>query len=569
MNSNTNNIKRRVIYLLFFFVFSTNISAQKYNLEIVNNKTEKISFFKKNYKKIYTDSIYIYPELYKYLNYLFSKGYLSASFDSVYFSDTEVKAYLYLGEKYIISNIFFDDKDKEIIRKLKIKKKNVKNITLNPLILENIYNKIIKYYENNGYPFVTLKNDSVKFVENKIEIKLKISKNIKVKIKNIHIKGEYKISEIFIKKYLSLSENELYNQSIISEISPKIDEIDFVNEIKIPEVEFYGKNADVYLYIKTKKANQFNGIIGFIPDREDENKLSFTGDISVKLLNTFNKGESLSLKWNKPDKYSQRLKLNFNYPYLFGSSFGTLLDFGLDKKDTTYLTLDFKPELKYYFRNNDKISLFLKYKNSMILSSKYIDTTIYSDAESTLVGFGFDSERLDYKYNPAKGYSFYTDISTGKRISNGESKSDSRVKLFAEYYSRIYKNLVLKLAVKNEYIFSEGEMFMNEMIRIGGFNSIRGFDQDEIYTSAYSIGSVELRYLFEKKSNFYIFFDIAKYMKNNINENIFKNIFGYGAGLNFETKAGIFSLSYALGKQQNNNIQLSNSKIHIGYVNVF
>ena len=45
--------------------------------------------------------------------------------------------------------------------------------------------------------------------------------------------------------------------------------------------------------------------------------------------------------------------------------------------------------------------------------------------------------------------------------------------------------------------------------------------------------------------------------------------FGIGAGINFETKAGIFGLNYALGSQNNNPLSIKNAKIHFGYVNYF
>lgn len=45
--------------------------------------------------------------------------------------------------------------------------------------------------------------------------------------------------------------------------------------------------------------------------------------------------------------------------------------------------------------------------------------------------------------------------------------------------------------------------------------------------------------------------------------------FGFGAGFSFGTNLGIFSISYALGKQFNNPIELKNGKVHFGYVTYF
>ena len=47
------------------------------------------------------------------------------------------------------------------------------------------------------------------------------------------------------------------------------------------------------------------------------------------------------------------------------------------------------------------------------------------------------------------------------------------------------------------------------------------------------------------------------------------NPFSGGIGINFETKPGIFSISYALGAQENNPILFKTAKIHFGFVNYF
>ena len=44
---------------------------------------------------------------------------------------------------------------------------------------------------------------------------------------------------------------------------------------------------------------------------------------------------------------------------------------------------------------------------------------------------------------------------------------------------------------------------------------------------------------------------------------------GVGLGMAFETKAGIFNISYANGKRNDLKFDLRESKIHIGYLNYF
>ena len=81
--------------------------------------------------------------------------------------------------------------------------------------------------------------------------------------------------------------------------------------------------------------------------------------------------------------------------------------------------------------------------------------------------------------------------------------------------------------------------------------------------------ALEYRFLLDKNSYFFGFFNAAYYEKRIINEFVHDTPYGFGTGLSFETKAGIFNITYALGKQFDNPILLRAAKIHFGIISVF
>jgi hypothetical protein len=83
----------------------------------------------------------------------------------------------------------------------------------------------------------------------------------------------------------------------------------------------------------------------------------------------------------------------------------------------------------------------------------------------------------------------------------------------------------------------------------------RGFNEESILASTFSIVNLEYRYLLEENSFLFAFFNGAYYENKAVNRNIVDRPFGFGTGMSFETKAGIFSISYALGKQFDNPIE--------------
>lgn len=559
------HIKTTFLFALII-IFSKDVFAQNYKLKIIQENKISIKFLKKKtFKKTFTDSLILLSELEKIKSKLFQKGYISASFDSIIYNSQNVKAYLFVGKRYAIQKINNKGINKNLLAKLKLNEKKISKQNISPIELFEVYEKIIKHYENNGYPFACITPKNIKINDGKISLDIELTKKQKVKINEIIIKGDAKISNIFIKRYLSIFENNPYNESLISEISNKLNNLSFVSQIRKPEVDFYGNKADIYIYLKNKKANKFDGIIGFIPDKENDYKLSFTGNINLLLINNLKKGEQIFLNWNRTKKLSQKLNVGTNIPYLFKSPFGANFNFKLDKKDTTFMTIESNLGVNFSFKNNDKIIAYIKNSSSYILSSKNIDTTIFKDVKTLAFGLAYKTQNLNYIYNPSKGYYFLSDIASGNRMFNDKKISHLELKLIIDFYIPIYNKIVYKVSTKNKYLFSKENLFQNELYKIGGFNSVRGFDEDAFFTSSFSVLTNEIRFLYEKKSNIYIFSDIARI--ESLKDNLL--LYGFGFGTSLNTRAGLFSISYGLGKLGNNPIQISNSKIHLGYENRF
>jgi hemolysin activation/secretion protein len=117
--------------------------------------------------------------------------------------------------------------------------------------------------------------------------------------------------------------------------------------------------------------------------------------------------------------------------------------------------------------------------------------------------------------------------------------------------------------------FQTESLFLNELFRIGGLKTLRGFDEQSIFANKFAITNAELRYLLGKNSNVFAFYNQAWYVNEVTKNRISDNPFGFGLGLIFESGAGLFTLVYAVGKQFQNPIEFNSAKIHFGYINYF
>ncbi len=532
-----------------------------------------------------TTSLYeLKNELKNIINQLHQKAFLLATTDSIVVDTTFYHVFIKLGKTYQWASLENINIDEEILSKIGFRDKLYQNKPFNEKQVQTFFNKVILFYENHGYPFASIKLDSVEIHGNNLSAKLYIEKNQLYKIDSVIIKGNATISDQYIKNYIKIKEGDIYEEEAIRKISNRIKELPFVTEEQKWKVIFTNDKSKVLLFLKKKPASRFNGILGIIPD-EQTGKLRLTGDVKLNLMNSFHNGEKIDFNWRAIQKNTQDLKFDFLYPFLVNTPFGIDYKFKLYKKDTTYIDVGHRIGVQYILKGNNYFSVFYHHKSSSLLSqANYAALTVlpaYADITSKLYGIEIHQTKLDYLLNPRKGYQFTITGSLGNKNIKKNPQIDEKLyeninlnstlynaDIDANYYLPISERSVIKLASKNAYTYNEN-LFENELLRFGGLLTLRGFDEESVYASLYTIETVEYRYILEQNSYLYLFFDGAYYEKNDKDNFISDRPFGFGTGISFETKAGIFSINYALGKQFDNPILFRSAKIHFGFVNFF
>jgi hemolysin activation/secretion protein len=206
----------------------------------------------------------------------------------------------------------------------------------------------------------------------------------------------------------------------------------------------------------------------------------------------------------------------------------------------------------------------------------------YADVSAELNGFGIFYENVDYKFNPHRGISITANASAGnKKVRKNPKINDAAYNNItlnsAQYmyditingYVNLKGNNVLRFGLQSASIFGNAPLFKNELIRIGGIRTLRGFDEESIFTSFYVIPTLEYRFLFARNSSIILFTEGAFYEKNAFNSYVHDTPISAGTGINFETKSGILSINYAIGSQFGNGFDARNGKIHFGLTQLF
>lgn len=534
--------------------------------------------------------------------YLQSRGYVTASLDSIYYDTSFARIVLYLGENYRWARLDAKQVDPAILDAVGWREKLFVSKPMDFTQVQLWQERILNHLENTGYPFARIYLDSLQLDNENVSAQLKVEKGPIYKIDSIRVYGNAKISNSYLQRYLEISNGSIYNKEKLIRVSQRIRELSYVEEEKPANLTRLATGSVLNVYLKQKRSSQVNILVGFLPnnDQLSSKKLLLTGEANILLRNALGSGETIGLNWQQIQVKSPRLNLLYQHPYLFNSPVGLDFAFDMFRKDSTFVNINLQLGAQYILSTNQAGKLFMQRFQTIVngVNTQYIlqNRRLPDEADVSSLNAGVDYEfnNTDYRRNPKKGIEFrvITSAGTKKIRKNNEilelkdpgdpfydfGKLYDTVKLktyqfrarmmAAKYFPLGKQRSTIKTAL-SAGIFQSGHIFRNELFQLGGYKTLRGFDEESQYLSQFAIATLEYRYLVGQNSFFYVLTDGGWGRNNSQNNDVSYTYFGTGLGLAFETKAGIFNLAWAVGKRNDTEFNLRQSKIHLGFVNYF
>ena len=130
---------------------------------------------------------------------------------------------------------------------------------------------------------------------------------------------------------------------------------------------------------------------------------------------------------------------------------------------------------------------------------------------------------------------------------------------------KIAKYLMFYQSISAGKIFNNN-LFRNDLYRLGGLTTIRGFNENYFFASDYVISNLELQFYFQSNSYLFTFYDQA-YLSYQINSSFHEDYpLGLGIGIALKLNTGLLNMAYGIGKSSDQELDFKLSKFHFGYV---
>jgi outer membrane protein assembly factor BamA len=554
MNSNT---KLAFLITIVFSLYNiTEINSQNFELNLLSKvKKENIVLSKINYQNKHKDSTSIENEITSVTNYLKKRGYFLNTVDSLIYIKRKVTAYFSLKER--IKSITLEIKPSyiEYIDKNKTKNNKIKIPIEN---LDKLLSSIASKLDKQGKSFSSVEINNITLDKDKLSGSLLIKESKKRTINKIKIKGYEEFSKAYLKKYLRIQEGYIFNEDIIERTSKLTKRLSFIDQIKEPEILFTKDSTILYIYLRKKPNNSLDALVNFAT--EENGDFLLNGNVDLELNNILNSGEQIKLFWNRIGQERQEFKLSTIIPYIFKSNITPQITFSLYRQDSSFTNINFKTSLSYNLNDKTSVSAFYSIENSENLESTSNDIKEY---DNYFLG-------LNYDYNNLKEKTIYNELlftlSTGIGSRKSENQSFQQFNLKSSLYYLVKFNQKNQFYIRNETGLLDSKNYLtNELLRIGGANSIRGFNEQSIFAEQYSFFNLEYRFITNQNSFLYTITDIGGYKQ----ANNYQSLLGLGFGYLFGNDKYTINLALAAGKFDSSKIDVQNTKFLISWVNYF
>jgi len=534
---------------------------------------------------VYYDSAELLSGLNKNLFTVQRQGFLLALYgETTLINDSTSKKKIYLGQQFQWASLDKGTIPESILSRAGFREKFYNGSVFKLQQISNLYEKVLQISQNSGYPFASIGLDSVKIANNSIKASLNYESGPIITFDSLQITANADIKRRWIESYLGIIPGEIFSQKKVDKIEERIEQLTFVRLKEVPQIKFRNSKAEVVLTLEKIKSNSIDGIVGFLPNEKADGSLLITGQLDLNLNNLFNSGKKLSVQWQSLKPRSQLLNLNYLHRNFLRTPLDVRGNFYLLKEDSIFINRKGGVSLQYQ-TGPQTISFFTSLESSRRLGTS-MQETIEEDKEVfdfniNYYGATYALEKIRNRQKVPIGYTMSSAVAIGNKsirnlnvlplaVQEVTQESSTQYKLEANISGSlpIARNLALYTRISGGKLIND-QLFLNDLFRIGGLQSLRGFNENFFFASEYVVSTVELRLYYESDAYLFGFFD-QSYLYYSLAESNFEDYpLGVGVGINLLTNAGKLNLAFALGKSDQQSLSLSLSKFHFGYIAEF
>ncbi len=413
--------------------------------------------------------------------------------------------------------------------------------------LDDLANQSIARLAESGMPFASAQWRDFQFDSTgNIAAALRIVSGPRIRIARVLYRGLKRTRPETLNRVMNFRLGDFYSESKVSSSERLLDQMPYLRIASKFEIEQIGDgdSCAVIFNVRELPSTRFDGAAGV---SSIKGKSTFVGRLDLEFGDILGSGRAFGLLWNKKDRFSSEIRINYLEPYLLGSQFDLNLETHQVDRDSLYIESGASLGLSHDFGDGLGGSLNLAIGRTVPETGSKV-----ASSNGSAVGVQFDYYNSDHPDNPTTGYVIMSNVNYKYRSNQNSDSLDLPTRLTSagvdlRYYAKVSSRFVAAFAVSGWGIISnDGQVPPDELRYIGGFQSLRGYAERQIPAFRYAIASFEPRLITGRASRAYLFYDLAEVKGGQVGP--YRFFPGYGFGLVAPTSLGQFKLEIGWGK---------------------
>jgi outer membrane protein assembly factor BamA len=443
-------------------------------------------------------------------------------------------------------------------------------------VLERDIDRLLTRYEKRGMVLASAQVVRVAPAEDdptRLEVAIHIDEGPLLPLGAIEISGRARTRPEFVSRATGLRIGKPlvgFDPAVIRDRLETTELFTEIDSIRLAVNE--NQEAILRIALKEEPPGAFDALLGYLPNAGISGGGTVVGDVNILLRHVLGGGRSFAFRFQRNPGSVTRVNVRAEDPFIFGLPFRLAGHFDGFQQDSTYDSRSYGIEGGYRIQ---RLELFANGSRELTRPGSARSSTVPS-SDSWFAGVGFSYRTIASRASPRKGVDVESVVENGRKEretfrtgSEGQERVletvfQQRLRARARLYAPVRRRSVAVLGVDTRAIQS-GTYDEADLVRFGGANSMRGYNEDQFRGNLAIRLLSEWRYLLERRSFLFAFVDFGYINLPEVNtvtepDRVSEEwLVGYGMGLQIETEAGLFKMSLAFNADDG-----IDAKVHLG-----
>ncbi len=438
--------------------------------------------------------------------------------------------------------------------------------------LEQAADAILDRYSELGYVLAEVAIEAIIPIDSlRHEVLIRIQEGMPARVAQVLLRGAKRTRSAFVYHTSGLVAGQTLENFNSEDIQRRLQTSGVFNYVGLPELYRHTDSSVVIHVPVTESApGEFDLALGY--ERGEKGQGALVGSGRLALRNLFGGARTLELSLNRASDQLGFVRVQAESPLIFGLPLSLSISFEGLQQDSTYGKREYGAQSGYWMDSSMQIffSASREVTRPSFAGTQLIDgIQRVAISNALFFGGGIKIRNVDHALSPTRGYWVSMHGESGYKNADRLIEATDSVRQQGRYrQGRLTMQGRVYLPVsKRSIAVTGGEMMLlrsrevdeSDLFRIGGTQSLRGYDEQRFRASFASRLLIEYRYLVDRLTYGFGFADFG-YLHNRAESGFLSGWYpGFGLGFQVQTVAGLINVTLASTSED-----ISAIRAHIG-----